>query len=188
MSDDSTNPQDPSADAVAPPPAPEQASASEGAMPPLPTDAAVPDATIPPPPGEAPVPEGLVPPAPPETPVPDGLLTPPPADIPAADAVIPPPPPELVEPTTRSARRRPAILEEGRPSAVADDWTSRSIAPEVPETGAYRGFAAVIFILLVLLLVAAIAAGVYLATSVGLPFAMDGAAESAAASVLLLRG
>ncbi len=117
--------------------------------------------------------EAVVPPPPPETPIPDGLLAPPPADIPPADAVIPPPPPEA---RLRSDRTRPtpAILEGEQPAAVADDWSQRSIAPEVPATGTYRGLAVVIFGFLILLLVAAIVTGVVLLTSPGGLLAADG--------------
>jgi hypothetical protein len=82
--------------------------------------------------------------------------------------VVPPPPPE----TRRDRpRRTPAILDGEQPAAVADDWAQRSIAPEAPETGAYRGVAVVIFAFLFLLLVGAVAVGVYLLNAVGLPFA-----------------
>ncbi|MCM3778880.1 hypothetical protein [Microbacterium hydrocarbonoxydans] len=157
MSDDSTRPQDDSADAVAPPPA-------------------------------TPVPDELLaaPPAS-DTPVPEGLLTPPPpAEIAPADAVIPPPPADAELPATRSARRRPAVLADDAPSAVADDWARPSVAPQDPDPGSYRGLAVAVFAVLVLLLAGAVAAAVYLATSVGLPFAADAvAAPISTASALL---
>lgn len=135
MSDDSVNPQNPPADAV-----------------------------IPPPPPETPIPEGLIPPEP-VIPPSTAVIPPPPADIPPADSVIPPPPPEAMLPSSRSSRRTPAIFEGEQPSAVADDWAQPSVAPEVPSSGGYRGLTAAIFAFLLLLLVAAIAVGIYLATT-----------------------
>ncbi|MEN0021917.1 MAG: hypothetical protein AAGC61_01455 [Microbacterium sp.] len=171
MSDDSTRPQDDSADAVAPPPA-----------------TPVPDELLAAPPAsDTPVPEGLLTPPPAsDAPVPEGLLTPPPADIAPADAVIPPPPADAELPVTRSARRRPAVLADDAPSAVADDWARPSVAPQDPDPGSYRGLAVAVFAVLVLLLAGAIAGAAYLATSVGLPFAADAvAAPISTASALL---
>jgi hypothetical protein len=112
----------------------------------------------------------VIPPPPPEIPIPDGLLAPPPAEIPPADAVIPPPPPET---RRRSAERRatPAVLDGEQPSAAADDWARPSVAPVEPTSGTYRGLSVVIFAVLILLLVAAIGTGIFLLTTVGLPFA-----------------
>lgn len=135
MSDDSNNPQNPPADAV-----------------------------IPPPPPETPIPAGLIPPEP-VIPPSTAVIPPPPADIPSADSVIPPPPPEAMLPSSRRSRPKPAILEGDQPSAVADDWAQPSVAPEVPSSGGYRGLTVAIFAFLLVLLAAAIAVGVYLATT-----------------------
>lgn len=165
MSGDSRDPQIPSEDAVIPPPP--QAGAR------------IPDGVIPPPAAEAPIPEGLIPPPPPETPIPDGLLSaapvipPPPADIPSADAVIPPPPPEAMLPSTRRSRPKPAILTGDQPGPAADDWAQPSVAPTVPSSGGYRVLSAVIFIFLFVLLAGAVAAAIYLGTSVTLALPAD---------------
>ncbi|WP_144875124.1 hypothetical protein [Microbacterium sp. 1.5R] len=175
MSDDSTRPQDDSADAVAPPPVTPVADELRAAPPA--SDASVPETPAPEAPvPETPVPEGLLsPPSASDAPVPEGLLAPP-ADIPPADAVIPPPPADAELPATRSARRRPAVLSDDQPSAVADDWARPSVAPQDPDPGSYRGLAIAVFAVLVLLLAGAIVVAVYLATTVGLPFAADAVA------------
>lgn len=144
------------------------------------------DAVIPAPP-ETPVPDGALPPEP-VIPPSSAVIPPPPADIPSADAVIPPPPPEAMMPSSRSARRKPAILEGDQPSAVADDWAKPSVAPEVPTTGAYRGISAAIFVFLLLLLAAAVALAIYLATTTSFSFAAaaPGFSVDATAATLLL--
>lgn len=122
---------------------------------------AVPEMVIPPA-------EAVIPPPPPETPIPEGLLTPPPESVSAAESAV------LPAPTTRRAERErptPRILDGEQPAAVADDWAQRSIAPEVPDTGAYRVLAGAIFAFLIVLLLAAVGVGVFLLNTVGLPFA-----------------
>jgi len=134
-------------------------------------------------------PDAVIPPAPPETPIPEGLISaepvipPPPADIPPADDVIPPPPPEAMLPSSRSTRRKPAILEGAQPSAVADDWAKPSVAPEVPSSGGYRGLTVAIFAFLLILLVAAVGVGIFLATTVTFPFAAGSVVDVAAQAV-----
>ena len=122
---------------------------------------AVPEMVIPPA-------EAVIPPPPPETPIPEGLLTPPPESVSAAESAV------LPAPTTRRAERErptPRILDGEQPAAVADDWAQRSIAPEAPDTGAYRVLAGAIFAFLIVLLLAAVGVGVLLLNTVGLPFA-----------------
>ena len=177
MSGDSTDPSIRPEDAVIPPPPR--------------AESRVPDGVIPPPPAESPIPEGLIPPPPPETPIPAGLISaepvipPPPVDIPPADAVIPPPPPEAMLPTTRRSRPKPAILTGDQPGPAADDWAQPSVAPEVPSSGGYRVLSAVIFAFLFLLLVAAVAVGLYLgATTFALPTGADGVLAAAVSAAL----
>lgn len=106
--------------------------------------------------------EEVIPPPPPEIPVPAGLLAAPVLRAPLADAVIPPPPPEEALPATRSSRRANPLLDGDQPSAAADGWALPSVAPEVPTTGSYRGFAVAMFAFLFLLLVVAVVLLVYL--------------------------
>ncbi|WP_311258035.1 hypothetical protein [Microbacterium sp. WCS2018Hpa-9] len=174
MSGDSRDPQIPSEEAVNPPPPR--------------AEARVPDGVIPPPPAETPIPDGLIPPPPPETPIPEGLIPaapvipPPPAESAIPDAVIPPPPPEAMLPSTRRSRPKPAILTGDQPAPVADDWAQPSVAPEAPTSGGYGVFSVVIFVFLIVLLGAAIAGAIYLATSV--PFALGAGEPGAIAGAL----
>lgn len=144
------------------------------------------DAVIPPPPPETPIPDGLIPPEP-EIPESTAFIPPPPADILPEDAVIPPPPPEAMLPSNRRSRRTPAILEGDQPAAAADDWAEPSIAPPAPSSGGYRGLTVAIFVFLVVLLVAAIAVAVYLATTTGLPFTAPQGSAASFADALTLR-
>ncbi|KJQ55471.1 hypothetical protein [Microbacterium sp. SA39] len=118
----------------------------------------------------------VIPPPPPEIPIPDGLLTPPPSEGSVPDPVIPPPPPEA---RLRSSERpRPAILQGDQPAAVADDWAKPSVAPEVPTSGGYRGLTVAIFAFLLLLLLGAVAVGIYLLSTGSFPFFTFGAASA----------
>ncbi|WP_230115889.1 hypothetical protein, partial [Microbacterium oxydans] len=56
------------------------------------------------------------------------------------------------------------------PSAVADDWATPTVAPEVPSSGGYRGLTVAIFTFLLILLVAAVGVGIFLATTTTFPF------------------
>jgi hypothetical protein len=142
-----------------------------------------PDQSLPPEePAIAPA-DAVIPPPPPEIPIPDGLLSPPPLESSIPDAVIPPPPPEA---RLRSAERpRPAILEGDQPAAVADDWAKPSVAPEVPTSGGYRGLTVVIFAFLLLLLVSAVVAGIYLLSTGSFPFFVFGDAAASLAPFTL---
>lgn len=142
------------------------------------------DAVVPPPPPETPIPDGLIPAAP-TIPAAPEAETPPPPHIPPADAVIPPPPPEA---QLRSTRRPAPVADtspEDRPAAAADDWAQPSIAPEVPTSGGYRVLSGVIFTVLFVLLLGAVAFGVFLATTTSFPWSSGGVdAVLAAASAL----
>jgi hypothetical protein len=133
------------------------------------------DAVVPPSPPETPIPEGLIPPSPSIPGAPEAE-TPPPPHIPPADDVIPPPPPEA---QLRSTRRPTPVADassDDRPAAVADDWAQPSVAPEAPTSGGYRVLSGVIFLVLTLVLLGAIAMGVFLATTTSFPWSSgDGA-------------
>ncbi|KNY04018.1 hypothetical protein [Microbacterium sp. GCS4] len=146
------------------------------------------DAVVPPPPPETPIPDGLIPEAP-SVPEASEAAVPPPPDILPADDVIPPPPPEA---QLRSSRRPTSIAAQpsgDRPAAAADDWAQPSIAPEVPTSGGYRVLSGVIFAVLILLLLGAVAVGVFLATTTSFPWSSGGAGSVlATASALLAPG
>lgn len=135
--------------------------------------------------------DAVIPPPPPEAPIPEGLLTPPRSEastsdavIPPADVVIPPPPPEAELPATRRSRPRPAILTGEQPASAAADWAQPSVAPEVPTSGGYRVLTVVIFAVLTVLLIGAIAAAFYLGS---VTFAL-GTDSGSLASVAALPG
>lgn len=111
--------------------------------------------------------DAVIPPPPPETPIPEGLLAPPSREIPSAADVIPPAP----EMRRRNGDRpTPALLQGEAPPAAAADWATPSVAPEVPTTGGYRAISAAIFAFLLVLLLAAVALVIYLATNTSLDF------------------
>lgn len=119
------------------------------------------------------------------------VVPPPPVfDDNRADVVVPPPPsfdgpltgsvPGTGDAASAPLRRRPLPpVAAPEPGPLAPEPDPAFVAPEVPASGGYRGWTIAIFSFLVLLLAAAIALVIYLATSTTLNFPSFDDASSA---------